>query len=546
MIGSLADRYARWGAAGPAHDLDPRAAQYVADALGPPHPVPAVPVSQVEPGPSRLGSAALAALASAVGEAHVHMDRDSRLAHAGGLSYVDLLDRRSARHPEVPDAVVSPGSHEDVVALLAAAGTGGFALVPFGGGTSVVGGVRPDPGARSGVVAISFDRMAELVDVDAVSGTARVQPGMTGPVLERLLAARGLTWGHVPQSWERASIGGYAATRSAGQSSTGYGRSDATVEAMVVATPRGTLRLGRAPSSAAGPDLRALFLGSEGVLGIITEVTLRVRRVPSTRWFEALMLPSLDAGLEAFRELAQSRACADVMRLSDLAETRATMHMSGPAGRTASAMAAYLRIRGVSDGAMAIMGWDGTSASQVRARRSMAFDILRRHGAASLGRGAGESWLRHRFEGPYLRDTLMDQGYLVETLETATSWAGLAELRESVTLALTESLGRSYVMAHVSHVYETGASLYVTALASAGPDQAERWRAAKHAASEVIVAHGATITHHHGIGSDHAPWLDAEVGPVGVDLLRTVKAHLDPQGILNPGVLLPAGQYSRT
>jgi alkyldihydroxyacetonephosphate synthase len=542
MIGSLADRYARWGAAGPSHDLDPRAAAYVAEVLGPPAPFPAITLSQIQPGPCRLDPAALAALAGAVGEGHVHTDRESRLAHAGGLSYVDLLERRSATRPEVPDVVVSPGSHEDVVGVLATAEAGGFAVVPFGGGTSVVGGVRPDAQGRSGVVAISFDRMAELVDVDPVSGTARVQPGMTGPVLERLLAARGLTWGHVPQSWERASIGGYAATRSAGQSSTGYGRSDATVEALVVATPRGTLRLGRAPSSAAGPDLRALFLGSEGTLGVITELTLRVRRVPTTRWFEAIMLPDLDAGLDAFRELAQSRACADVMRLSDLAETRATMHMSGPAGRTATALDTYLKVRRVSDGVMAIVGWDGTSAAQVRSRRSMAFDILRRHGAASLGRGAGESWLRHRFEGPYLRDTLMDQGYLVETLETATSWATLAELREAVTGALTDSLGRSYVMAHVSHVYETGASLYITALASADPEQAHRWRLAKQAASEVIVAHGATITHHHGIGSDHAPWMAAEIGPVGVDLLRTIKAHLDPQGILNPGVLLPVGE----
>lgn len=542
MIGSLADRYARWGAPGPSHTLDPRAAHHVAEILGPPAPTAPTPLAEVEPAPSRLDGPALAALGAAVGEAHVRTDRESRLAHAGGLSYTDLLERRSATHPEVPDAVVSPGSHAGVVALLATAEAAGFALVPFGGGTSVVGGVRPDAADRSGVVAISFDRMAELLDVDAVSGTARVQPGITGPVLERLLAARGLTWGHVPQSWERASIGGYAATRSAGQSSTGYGRSDATVEAMVVATPRGTLRLGRAPSSAAGPDLRALFLGSEGTLGVITEVTLRVRRAPSTRWFEAVMLPDLDAGLEAFRELAQSRACADVMRLSDLAETRASMHMSGPTGRTATAMAAYLRVRRVTDGTMAILGWDGTSTSQVRARRSMAFDVLRRHGAASLGRGAGESWLRHRFEGPYLRDTLMDQGYLVETLETATSWTRLAELRESVTGALADALGHSYVMAHVSHVYETGASLYVTALASAGPDQAARWRAAKQAASEVIAAHGATITHHHGIGRDHAPWLEAEVGPVGVDLLRTVKSHLDPAGILNPGVLLPAGE----
>ncbi|HYN57388.1 MAG TPA: FAD-binding oxidoreductase [Motilibacterales bacterium] len=541
MIGSLADRYARWGPSGPAHDLDPRAAAYIVEILGPPAPAPAVPLAAVEPGPPRLGVAALAALAGSVGEAHVRTDRESRLAHAGGLSYLDLMERRASSHPEVPDAVVSPGSHDEVVALLAAAEQGGFALVPFGGGTSVVGGVRPSAGARSGVVAISFDRMAELLEVDALSGTARVQPGMTGPVLERLLAARGLTWGHVPQSWERASIGGYAATRSAGQSSTGYGRSDATVEAMVVATPRGTLRLGRAPSSAAGPDLRALFLGSEGILGVITEVTLRVRRAPSTRWFEAFMLPDLDAGLAAFRELAQARACPDVMRLSDLPETRATMHMSGPTGRTATAMGVYLRARRVTDGAMAVVGWDGSSAGEVRARRSMALDILRRHGAASLGRGAGESWLRHRFEGPYLRDTLMDKGYLVETVETATSWLRLPELRASVTGALSRSLGRTYVMAHVSHVYETGASLYITALASAGPEQAERWRAAKHAASQAIVGQGATITHHHGIGADHAPWLADEIGDVGVELLRTVKSHLDPQGILNPGVLLPTG-----
>ncbi len=540
MIGSLTDRYARWGMSGPAHDLDPRAAQYLAEVVGPPVPAAPVALARVEPTPSRLGPDAVAALEGAVGAANVHLDRETRLAHAGGLSYLDLLERRTLTSPPAPDAVVSPGSHDDVLALLAAAGREGLAVVPFGGGTSVVGGVRPEAGGRQGVVAISFDRMAELIDVDVVSGTARVQPGMTGPTLERLLAARGLTWGHVPQSWERASIGGYAATRSAGQASTGYGRSDATIQAMVVATPRGTLRLGRAPSSAAGPDLRALFLGSEGALGVITEVTVRVRRLPTTRWFEAVMLPDLDAGLAAFRQLAQARAGADVMRLSDLAETRATLRMGGPTGRTASALAAYLKARGVSDGVIAILGWEGGSARHVRARRSSAAHILRRHGAASLGRGAGESWRRHRFAGPYQRDALMDQGYLIETLETATSWAGLAALRESVVTTLAESLGpRSYVMSHVSHVYETGASLYVTALGSAGPDQAQRWRAAKLAATEAIVGQGATITHHHGIGSYHTPWLEAEVGALGVDLLRTVKAHLDPQGILNPGVLLP-------
>ncbi len=540
MMGPLADRYARWGRPEPGSGLDPRAVEYLTDTLGPSSATPAIPLPEVQPGASRVDTVALAALERVVGASHVHSDRETRLSHAGGLSYLDLLTRRAQAHPATPDVVVSPGSHADVVQLLAAAADCGLAVVPFGGGTSVVGGVQPEPGNRAAVVAVSFERMADLVDVDVISGTARVQPGMTGPVLERLLATRGLTWGHVPQSWERATIGGYAATRSAGQASTGYGRSDATVEALVVATPSGTLNLGRAPSSAAGPDLRALFLGSEGALGIITEVTLRVRRLPTTRWFEAVMLPDLDAGIAAFREMAQTRACPDVMRLSDLAETRATMQLSGPTGRTADAVNAYLRARRVTDGAMVILGWEGSSTKQVRARRSLAFDILRRHGGASLGRGAGNSWLKHRFEGPYLRDTLLDQGYLVETLETATSWTDLADLRTSVVAALTESLGRSYVMAHVSHVYETGASLYITALASADPEQAQRWRAAKHAATDVIVARGATLTHHHGVGADHAPWLEDEIGALGVDLLRTIKSRLDPQGILNPGVLVPA------
>jgi alkyldihydroxyacetonephosphate synthase len=523
--------------------MRPRARAFLRSELGPASPRPAGPVSAVVLPEPAMSPAAAKALSDAVGPAHVDGSREARLAHCGGSSLSDLLARRHGRRLAAPDAVLRPGSHDEVLAVLRACAEHDVAVVPFGGGTSVVGGVAPDPGDHHAVVAVAFDRLAELVAVDEVSMLAAVQPGITGPVLERLLGARGLTWGHLPQSWERASIGGYLATRSAGQASTGYGRSDETVESLVVATPSGALRLGRGPSSAAGPDLRQLFLGGEGVLGIITEAVLRVRRLPAWEHYEGMMLPSFGDGLAAFRELAQAGLTATVMRLSDEAETVTSLTMSGPGGRTGEAFGRYLRARGVAQGCLVVLGWEAGSARAGKARRDAAHAVLRRHGAVALGSRVGRSWRAHRFGGPYLRDELLDAGYLVETLETATHWSALPQLHDDLTGAVRDALATqqhpAYVMAHVSHVYETGASLYVTALAAAGEDPASLWAAAKRAAGDTIAASGATITHHHAVGADHAPWLQPEIGDLGVQVLAAVKGAVDPQGILNPGKLLP-------
>jgi alkyldihydroxyacetonephosphate synthase len=455
-------------------------------------------------------------------------DEDARIRHAAGRSYLDLLALRSGS-VEAPDAVLEPGSAGEVAALLEICAGRGIAVVPFGGGTSVVGGVSPLRGSFGAVVAVDLQRLDRLLSVDHEARTARFEPGVRGPAAEALLNAEGLTLGHFPQSYEYASLGGYAATRSSGQASTGYGRFDELVVSLVVQTPAGELRLGRGAASAAGPDLRALLLGSEGTLGIITELTVKVRPLAETPRYEAFFFRSWADGVTALRELEQSRLAPDVARLSDVDETRVQLALAG----ASRVQRLALRARGAT--CMAILGWDGGSV----AGRKAAVAVVRRHSGFSVGTGAGEKWKAGRYDGPYLRDDLLDAGVLVETLETSATWSSLLATHSAVRTALRSALPGAVVMCHVSHLYPHGASLYFTVLGKQDPDPVAQWQRAKAAASDAIVASGATITHHHAVGTDHRPWLTDEIGPLGVDVLRAVKAVLDPTGILNPGKLIP-------
>ena len=530
---------ARWGDPSDAPELPPRVRDYLAQHVGLAGPWPPADPATWALTPSRVPGPVTDALSAVVGDEHVSDARADRLAATGGAAFIDYARRRAGTVDDVPDLVVRPGSHDEVMRVIAVAREHRVAVVAVGGGTSVVGGLRTEEPR----IALALDRLGRLLHLDEVSGIATVGPAVTGPVLEALLHARGYTLGHLPQSWERATIGGYAATRSAGQASTGYGRSDDMVESLVVATSEGTLELGRGPSTAAGPSLLGLLLGSEGAFGVITRVGLRVRRLPEHRVYDALVFPDFASGVEAIRDAAQARATADVMRLSDEAETATTLLMSGPSGVAGAALGRYLRARGIDleGAALAIMGWEGTDRDLVRARRAATWRALRRHGAVSLGHGPGESWRRHRFDGPHLRDALMDAGYLVETLETATHWSGYLDLHSDVTDALRGALGPQpgpYVMSHLSHAYETGASLYTTVIAVADRnDPVAQWRRAKSATSDALMAAGATITHHHAVGRDHAPWLPQEIGPLGMSVLRAAKGAVDPDGVLNPGVL---------
>jgi alkyldihydroxyacetonephosphate synthase len=520
--------WARWGDPAQAAALPEQARGLVELAFGPAVERPAVPLADVRLPDAALPADLLEQLAALVGADHVHTDHDTRVRHTRGKSTPDLLRMRAGDASDAPDAVVRPADHGQVQQVVRWCSDHRVALVPFGGGTSVVGGLTARRDGFAGVVALDLGRLDRLVSVDPESRTAVLQAGVRGPRAEALLAEHGLTLGHFPQSFEYATVGGFAATRSSGQASAGYGRFDAMVVGLKVATPLGTWDLGTAPATAAGPDLRQLVLGSEGAFGVLTEVTVRVRPAPAARVHEGWRFSSFAEGTAALRGVVQSGEVPTVLRLSDENETAVNLAQPDQVGGAATG------------GALMVVGFEGDAAA-VAARRAAVADRLAAAGGTSLGEDPGRAWAEGRFRGPYLRDALLDVGVLVETLETATFWADLGRVHAAVSAALTEALAGAdpLVLCHVSHVYETGASLYFTIAARQAGDGLRQWARAKQAASEAIVAAGATITHHHAVGRDHQPWLAAEIGEVGVEVLRAVKTRLDPHGVLNPGVLVP-------
>ncbi|GAB3992440.1 FAD-binding oxidoreductase [Nocardioides marmoraquaticus] len=512
----------RWGDAGAAGPL-PEATRALVEAVFDTVPSPAREVVTLPA--AQLAEHLLESLRETVGSEHVATDDATRRLRTRGKSTPDLLRARSGDLGDAPDAVVRPGSHDEVAAVLAWAHAHGVAVVPFGGGTSVTGGLVAARAGRAGVVSLDLGRLDRLLDVDTTSMTATLQPGMRGPDAEAALGAHGLTLGHFPQSFEFATIGGFAATRSSGQNSAGFGRFDQMVVGLRAATPVGDLVVGSAPADAAGPDLRQLLLGSEGAFGVITEVTVRVRHAPTQQVHEAWGFESFAAGREAMRHLAQRQLLPTILRLSDENETAVNLaSQSDVGGETAP-------------GCVMIVGHEGDA---VERRRAEVGEVLVALGGTPLGEERGRHWHEGRFAAPYLRDSMLDAGVLVETLETATFWSNVERLHADVAAALTGSLGGSaLVLCHVSHVYETGCSLYFTVAAPQADEPVTQWLRAKAAASDAIVAAGASITHHHAVGTDHRDWLERQVGPVGVRVLRAVKQALDPAGILNPGVLVP-------
>ncbi|HEY9339316.1 MAG TPA: FAD-binding oxidoreductase [Kribbella sp.] len=504
----------RWG--DPAHPVDlPAAAREALKHLGVHRPAPAP--SAAAGGESELSASQLGFLAAVVGSQHVASDWDSRWAHTRGYSTTDLLRFRAGDTSDMPDAVVYPATHDEVQELLTGCAEHELAVVPYAGGTSVVGGLA----ATRRFITVDLKRLDQLLELDEISRTATLQAGVRGPAAEALLAERGYTLGHFPQSYEGASIGGYAAARSSGQSSAGYGRFDQMVVGLTVATPSGTIELGRAPMSAAGPDLRQLVLGSEGAFGVITSVVVRVRPRPTERHFEGWRFDTFEAGLTAVRRLAQDGPLPTVLRLSDEVETAVNLADPDVLG-------------GGSSGVLAIIGFDGPY-NQATA------DVLTAAGGQNLGEGPGETWRTGRYRAPYLRDPLLDEGALVETLETAAFWSRIPALKAAVTDAVTGALSATppLVLCHISHVYETGASLYFTVICAQADDPVEQWRTAKHSANQAIAAAGGTISHHHGVGTDHRDAYAAEIGPLAIEALQAVKRTLDPHNVMNPGILLP-------
>ena len=531
-----------WGWGDPAirPELDPEALAVLRGRLGELEPWPLAAeldrfeLPAAEPLPQTL--------IDAVGDDAVFDSTEDRVRHATGCGYADLARLRGGHLEAAPDAVLLPADADSVRRGLEVCAAEGIAVVPFGGGTSVVGGVEPLRGPHGRLVSLDLARL-RTVDVDRRSLTAQLGAGLRGPEAEAALSTEGVVLGHYPQSFEYATIGGFAATRSAGQASSGYGRFDALVSAVRLISPSGELRTLETSHTAAGPSLRELVIGSEGTFGVIPEVTVKVRPQPQRRHYEAWIAEDFEAGTEIVRALAQGPGLPDVIRVSDEEETEVSLALSGPRGVAGRLLGGYLGLRGKRGGCLIVVGIEGDEESVAR-RRALSVRALRRGGAAYLGAAAGRSWEHGRYQGPYLRDTLMGMGAMVETLETSHTWSRLGELYAAVGGAIRSSLDRQgtpgLVFCHLSHAYADGASLYFTFISRARRgEEIEQWQAVKRAACGAIVASGGTITHHHAVGRDHAPYMEAEVGELGIEVLRAAKERLDPAGIMNPGKLLP-------
>lgn len=512
------------------------AAAFLADLVGP-----------SQPPQDATAAEALAQVPATRLPAHplVSDDAAERLRHARGQSFPDWVALRSGRIGAFPDGVAYPTSEADVAELLRFAAGRGAQLIPYGGGTSVAGHINPRADAAP-VLTVDMSRMNRLQRLDEASQLATFGAGVAGPDLEAQLRARGYTLGHFPQSFEYSTLGGWIAARSSGQESLGYGRIEQLWAGGRLLAPAGALDLLPHPASAAGPDLRQLVLGSEGRMGIITDATVRVTPLVGREKaaVQALFLPDWASAQAAARQIVQAGVPLSMMRVSTPTETETTLTLAGHA-RLIGALERLVSLRGVRDGkCMLLLGFSGNEAV-VKAARGQALEIATQQGAVNVGRTFGSQWYKNRFHTPYLRNTLWETGYGVDTLETAATWSTMPTLVEALELAIRRALEpfgeRVHVFTHLSHFYPSGCSIYTTYLFRLADDPEEmlaRWRAMKAAASEIIVSLRATISHQHGVGEDHAPYLAAEKGELGMAVLGDVLRRCDPAGIMNPGKLV--------
>jgi alkyldihydroxyacetonephosphate synthase len=476
----------------------------------------------------------------------VQTDAEARIRASFGQSCADWLRLRHGEVERVVDGVAFPESSAAVRELLDYAQAAGAVVIPYGGGTSVVGHLSPPDGERP-VLSLNLSRLTRLQHLDKQAQLARFGAGVAGPDLEAQLRAHGYTLGHFPQSFEYSTLGGWVVTRSSGQQSLRYGRIEQLFAGGRLETPRGTLDIPTFPASSAGPDLREMVLGSEGRLGVLTEAVVRITPLPEAERFHAVFFPDWQAAQAAVQAIVQARLPLSMLRLSNELETLTMLRLAGHA-KLIGYLEGYLRWRGAGERkCMLLFGVSGSRSVCKLAKRE-ALSITARHGGLYAGTTMGEKWKANRFRSVYLRNTLWEQGYIADTVETACDWPQVETMMRSVEHTAREALAglgaRVHAYTHLSHVYAQGSSVYSTFVWPAAADFAtnfSRWQTLKRAVSQTIVRCGGTISHQHGVGKDHAPYLAAEKQPLGMAALESLIARLDPQGLMNSGNLLASG-----
>jgi alkyldihydroxyacetonephosphate synthase len=496
-------------------------------------------------------------LRTIVGAEHVSTDAMDRVVHARGKSLRDLVRTRAGDLGRLPDLVVRPGDEDELAGVLRAALDADAVVIAFGAGSNISGSLEAPVDETRTVISVDMGRLDRVLSIDPESRLAEVQAGVSGPRLEEQLNAAGWTLGHFPDSFTHSTLGGWIATRSSGMQSDKYGDIAELTRGLRVATPSGMLVVRPLPSTSTGPSVREMILGSEGRLGLISTATVHVHRLPAQRVILGYLFPTWAAGLAAMRDIAASEASPSVTRVSDAEETAfsfSTRKRSSLLDKLKSkGLMAVLARRGFDVDAMclAFIGYEG-SERHVKAQRRAVARVIKPHGGLCIGTGPGELYDQKKFDTPYIRDFLLDRGVLADVSETAAPWSRLPGVYDAVMAAARGAFADlgvpGYVMCHLSHSYHSGACLYFTfAITPSGRrEPLDEYATVKNAIQQAFVDNGATLSHHHAVGTEHAPWLEQDISAPGVTMLRALFDGVDQGRNLNPGKLVDAEEYDRS
>lgn len=544
-----------WGEEGVAfeHEDKPAFAAFVKSAIDidiSRAPQPVQDLAQMDVPQANAPSELISRLQRIAGIPHVSQESLRRVVHGYGKGLRDLVRIRRGDFGRLPDVVVYPGSENEVVEIVKAALSANAVLVPFGGGTNIAGSLEAPRDENRPVISLDLGRMNRVLEIDEVSRLARIQCGALGPEIERQINPRGWTLGHFPDSFNHSTLGGWIATRSSGMQSDKYGDIADMTKAVRVVTPAGVLATRPAPSASTGPSVREMILGSEGRLGIITEATVQVHRIPQRRRIYAYLFPSWNAGLKAMTSIAASDAALSVTRISDAYETRFYFAMKKREGVVDRSKSALLKLYlqnvrhfDLTSMCLSFIGYEGSNQHVDRQKR-LVDNIVSRYGGMCVGTRPGELYDQKKFDTPYIRDFLLDRGALADVSETSAPWAQLGTLYDGVMLRAKEAFDRigvrGYIMCHLAHSYHAGACLYFTFAfrPASDRDSLEQYDIVKTAIQQAFVDLGGALSHHHAVGVEHARWLSQDISPAGAAMIQTLFTGMDPGRNFNPGKIV--------
>jgi len=484
-------------------------------------------------------------LAGIVGAGNVSTDDMLRVIHTYGKSLRDLVRIRGNMIKRSPDVVVYPADEAEVQQVVDAAVAANAVIIPFGGGSNIASSLEPLPEEKRTIISLDLGRLRKVIDIDTDSGLARIEAGAQGPDLEEQLNKQGWTIGHFPDSFTHSTVGGWVATRSSGMQSDKYGDIADIARGLRVVRPGGVLVLRPLPSTSSGPSVREMILGSEGRLGVITEVTVQVHRVPAKRDVYAYFFPNWKSGIAAMQEISESDAAPSITRISDARETGFSLATSKDRKGfdkflAGTVLPGLMKSKGwtLEDICLSFIGYEG-SVSHAKRQKKLVDAIVKKHGGMGVGTGPGILYDQKKFDTPYLRDFLLDMGAAGDVSETAAPWSKLVALHEAVYAAANKAYDeigiKGWIMSHLSHSYHSGACLYFTFAFVFDKDPVGEYDRVKSAIQQAFVDNHGTISHHHGVGLEHAPWLEQDISVEGVKVMRGLVGAADPKKNFNPG-----------